>query len=88
MKNCSHEEDTIAPKNFCIVLFNLLALTLVLCCCSVQGEPGGQSVPEIRSPRPGEVRMNPQDEERYVWIPPGDFQMGCSPDDKYCQDAG
>ena len=50
--------------------------------------PGGQSVPEVISPRPGEVRMNPQDGERYVWIPPGDFQMGCSPDDKYCKEAG
>ena len=32
--------------------------------------------------------MNPQDGERYVWIPPGDFEMGCSPDDQYCQEGG
>jgi formylglycine-generating enzyme required for sulfatase activity len=32
----------------------------------------------------GEIRINPGDGERYVWIPPGEFQMGCSPDDTEC----
>ena len=79
-------EHTMTPKNFAIVLVNLLTLTLVLCGCSTQGEPGGQSVSEVGSPRPGEVRMNLHDGERYVWIPGGSFQMGCSSDDRYCQD--
>ncbi len=78
----------MAPDNSSILLVILLALTLVPFGCSGQGEPDRQSVPELRSPRPGEVRVNPQDGERYVWIPPGDFQMGCSLDDKYCQEAG
>lgn len=30
---------------------------------------------------PGEIRTNPGDGQPYVWIPPGEFQMGCSPDD-------
>ncbi len=30
--------------------------------------------------------VNPQDGERYVWVAPGSFQMGCSPDDSACQD--
>lgn len=75
-------------RNVSMAIVSLLALTRVLCGCSGQAGPGGQSVPEVRSPRPDEVRMNPQDGERYVWIPPGDFQMGCSPDDEYCQDSG
>jgi formylglycine-generating enzyme required for sulfatase activity len=29
----------------------------------------------------GTVRVNPQDEQKYVWIPPGTFLMGCSPGD-------
>ena len=29
-------------------------------------------------PKAGEVRTNPGDGEPYVWIPPGEFQMGCS----------
>ncbi len=29
--------------------------------------------------------INPRDGQVYVWIPPGTFFMGCSPDDKGCQ---
>jgi len=32
----------------------------------------------------GEVRVNPNDGLKYVWIPPGRFQMGCSPGDSKC----
>jgi formylglycine-generating enzyme required for sulfatase activity len=35
-------------------------------------------------PPPGTVRGNPQDGLGYVWIPPGSFQMGCSPGDSEC----
>src|SRR5271168_1804375 len=34
----------------------------------------------------GEVRVNPRDGLKYVWIPPGSFQMGCSPADTECDD--
>jgi len=30
------------------------------------------------------VRVNPKDGLKYVWIPPGSFQMGCSPGDSEC----
>ena len=30
--------------------------------------------------------VNPKDGLTYVWIPPGTFQMGCSPDDYECHD--
>jgi TonB family protein len=33
---------------------------------------------------PGAVRENPKDGLNYVWIPPGSFQMGCSPRDNEC----
>ena len=32
------------------------------------------------------LAVNPLDGQVYVWIPPGTFQMGCSPDDTACQD--
>ncbi len=32
----------------------------------------------------GEVRVNPVDGLKYVWIPPGAFTMGCSPGDNEC----
>jgi formylglycine-generating enzyme required for sulfatase activity len=31
------------------------------------------------------TKVNPQDGLTYVWIPPGTFQMGCSPDDSECE---
>jgi formylglycine-generating enzyme required for sulfatase activity len=34
----------------------------------------------------GQVRTNPADGLSYVWIPPGEFQMGCSPGDDQCFD--
>jgi sulfatase modifying factor 1 len=30
--------------------------------------------------------VNPLDGQLYVWVPPGTFHMGCSPDDRACQD--
>ena len=35
----------------------------------------------------GKVRVNPNDGLKYVWIPWGTFQMGCSPGDNECQDV-
>lgn len=32
----------------------------------------------------GEVRVNPIDQQRYVWIPPGRYQAGCSTGDQEC----
>jgi formylglycine-generating enzyme required for sulfatase activity len=43
-----------------------------------------------RSGKAGEskwdVRVNPKDGLKYVWIPPGTFMMGCSPGDNGCYD--
>jgi formylglycine-generating enzyme required for sulfatase activity len=39
----------------------------------------------LESP-PQEVRLNPKDGLKYVWIPPGTFMMGCSPGDNECGD--
>ena len=44
-------------------------------------------VPYLAAVPPGlNVRRNPKDGLKYVWIPPGRFMMGCSPDDKECSD--
>jgi formylglycine-generating enzyme required for sulfatase activity len=37
-------------------------------------------------PVPREAKVNPKDGLKYVWIPPGTFQMGCSPGDRECND--
>jgi formylglycine-generating enzyme required for sulfatase activity len=36
-------------------------------------------------PGPPEVRVNPVDGQRYVWIKPGSFRMGCSEGDSECR---
>jgi formylglycine-generating enzyme required for sulfatase activity len=35
---------------------------------------------------PSEVKTNPADGQHYVWIPAGDFMMGCSQGDTDCKD--
>lgn len=35
--------------------------------------------------RAGTVRTNANDGQKYVWIPPGEFEIGCSPGDNECQ---
>ena len=37
-------------------------------------------------PALGQLRDNPKDGLKYVWIPPGNFMMGCSPEDAACRD--
>ncbi len=56
---------------------------LLVACMLLAGCAGAQ--------KPGEpfsktVRENPKDGLKYVWVPPGTFQMGCSPGDKECYD--
>jgi formylglycine-generating enzyme required for sulfatase activity len=41
--------------------------------------------PEAEVRRAGTVRINPNDGQMYVWIPPGEFQIGCSPGDNQCK---
>ena len=43
-------------------------------------EPPAPKLPQS-SLTPGTVRTNPIDGQRYVWVPPGTFWMGASPDD-------
>jgi len=44
------------------------------------------TIPKVPSsaPKPPDVRVNPKDGLHYIWIPPGTFQMGCSPGDSEC----
>ena len=57
---------------------------------SVTVTPGQESrvkatLKSVPSP-PGTVQENPKDGLKYVWIPSGTFQMGCSPGDSLCTD--
>ncbi len=50
---------------------------------SYRTDPRGGSVSAARIDTTN-PRRNPKDGLRYVWIPPGRFQMGCSPGDGEC----
>jgi formylglycine-generating enzyme required for sulfatase activity/serine/threonine protein kinase len=39
------------------------------------------------APTPGTAKVNPKDGLKYIWIPPGTYQMGCSPGDTECDDG-
>jgi len=58
------------------VLWLLLVLTVASSCwAQTKGQPTTPA---------GTTKMNPKDGLMYVWIPPGKFQMGCSPWDSDC----
>lgn len=44
------------------------------------------AVADSGGPQAVQVRVNPKDGQRYVWIPEGTFIMGCSPSDAECED--
>ncbi len=50
--------------------------------------PALEPQPEEDSPTPSgpQVKTNPRDGQEYVWIPPGQFNMGCSESDPQCED--
>ena len=36
------------------------------------------------APKLGDSKLNPKDGLTYLWIPPGNYTSGCSPNDKDC----
>jgi len=65
--------------------------TLLTCLAyAASGRQGrSQRVPQsaANAAQAGEVKVNPKDGLKYVWIPPGIFTMGCSPGDSECSGA-
>ena len=47
-----------------------------IACCLVTFLLDAQTVPT--------PKVNPKDQQQYVWIPPGKFTMGCSSTDRQC----
>src|SRR5208282_1764950 len=70
----------------CPLLAVILALAATLS-AHAQLQPDTTDNPQKNpapAPKPGEVRENPKDDLKYVWIPPGTFTIGCSPGDEKC----
>ncbi len=49
-------------------------------------QPTTSSQPGSTGPKQGDVKINPKDGQRYVWLQPGRFHMGCSAGDTECWD--
>lgn len=64
-----------------LVLFSLLVFALATA-ISIAAIPQAKPTPKMSAP--GETKVNPKDGLTYLWIPPGTFQMGCSPGDNEC----
>jgi formylglycine-generating enzyme required for sulfatase activity len=69
----------------------LVALTMALtyCRCTYaqlhpEVTPNPAAPPAGVNPTQGTVKANPKDGLKYVWIAPGTFMMGCSPEDSEC----
>jgi formylglycine-generating enzyme required for sulfatase activity len=57
------------------------AIGVLLVACAAAGLSAQQRPAAIAA---GAKKVNPKDGLTYVWIPPGKFQMGCSPGDTEC----
>lgn len=49
--------------------------------CLIAGAVSAQQSPSADA---GQSKVNAKDGQKYLWIPPGKFTMGCSPDDRQC----
>jgi len=43
--------------------------------------------PKAQIRRAGTASTNPRDSQQYIWIPPGEFEIGCLPGDNDCKDG-
>jgi formylglycine-generating enzyme required for sulfatase activity len=67
-------------------------VVVLLSCVWLVTSPPAQEVAKSKKPAPtgdqaaaaGRLTVNPKDGLKYVWIPPGTFQMGCAPGDDEC----
>ncbi len=63
----------------------VLTIGVVSLLAQDQKPPAPPGFPHCPGGSAGQVVVNPRDGQPYVWIPPGTFQMGCSPGDAECQ---
>jgi formylglycine-generating enzyme required for sulfatase activity len=67
------------------LLFLLLSVVFLCTIALASAAPSPQAQSESQAARVV-TKVNPKDGLTYVWIPPGKFMMGCSPDDQACDD--
>jgi formylglycine-generating enzyme len=51
---------------------------------STKGASAKAAKADAATPKQGDVKVNPVDGQRYLWIPPGKFTSGCSTGDNEC----
>ncbi len=62
------------------------AVVLCLALATSEGSANAQTTANRSVARPSSVQTNSRDGQKYAWIPPGTFRMGCSEGDNGCFD--
>ncbi len=70
--------DRTRPRHTLLIVFACASLIPV----SSTAFQAGNAKPA--DPKPGTVKVNPVDQQRYVWVPPGTMTSGCSTGDNEC----
>jgi len=65
-----------------LVRINLVLALAVAAAVPMVAFQGGSS--KAAAPKLGDSKVNPKDGLTYLWIPPGSYTGGCSPNDKEC----
>lgn len=73
-------------KRFYIALVGLLGMAAWLATPSsgFQNASTQKGKNAAKGPKAGDVKVNPIDGQRYVWVPPGSITTGCSSTDNQC----
>ena len=75
------------PRRICILVFTFAVVVATASAAAAQLSSESSSKPAkaaATKPTPGQVRDNPVDGLKYVWIPAGSYMMGCSRGDNDC----
>ncbi|MEO5927000.1 MAG: formylglycine-generating enzyme family protein [Bryobacteraceae bacterium] len=68
----------------CALSFTALTFLAAFPSAAFQNTAAKQPAKQATGPKAGDVKVNPVDKQRYVWIPPGTFESGCSKGDNEC----
>ena len=68
----------------CLLVLTALGVVYVLPSPAQNAAAKQQKAAPKAAPKAGDIKVNPIDQQRYVWIPPGTFESGCSYKDAQC----
>jgi len=72
------------PRAVAIGLTAVVCLAVLIAVIYKRDSPPTPAPAQSHEPLSGAIKENPSDGQPYVWVPPGNFRMGCSPGDGGC----